>query len=289
MEGQLTEFTGELTVNYEPAKIDFVGFDDMKAQVDALQKEYAGYEVTPQNYQQSKKERARLNNFKNAINDRKKEVVSDSTQRVSKFETQVKSLMEPIQDAANQIGVGIKQLDARVKQDKHERNLKHIEKMAAAAGVDGSKVEFNPKWDNKSYNFVTFEKEVSHQLSALQEQAKQHADDVKVVINKGEQLHLPASEWINQLDYKQLSQVLSAMDMYAADLAKQAEISAEHSKQRLAEQEQLEVHGDRVIDKDTGEIKEQTRAITLKLTGTRDQLTRLYNFIKDNEISYERA
>lgn len=111
----------------------------------------------------------------------------------------------------------------------------------------------------------------------------------QVIANKANEYTKPAmtaSPYLQMLDYKSLPDVLTQMDNDHEYLIKQAKQQEENRKKAI---ESLEQHGDKYVDAKTGEVVDKVHTVTLKLTGTTDQLTTLSNFIRDWGISYERV
>ena len=97
---------------------------------------------------------------------------------------------------------------------------------------------------------------------------------------------MSANPYLQMLDYKSLPDVLTQMDNDHDYLIKQAKQQEENRKKAI---EALEQHGDKYVDAKTGEVVDKVHSVTLKLTGTKEQLTALSNFIRDWGISYERV
>ncbi|MCT7707498.1 MAG: replication protein, partial [Lactobacillus iners] len=95
-----------------------------------------------------------------------------------------------------------------------------------------------------------------------------------------------ANPYINMLAYKGLPDILKQMDSDHDYLLKQAQKQAETKRKQL---EAVEQHGDKYINKNTGEVVDKIYTITLRLTGTKEQLTQLSKFIQDWGIKYEKV
>lgn len=286
MSNELIEFNGkEYAVEYTPAKIDFSGYENMLVAVNGLASD-TNYTVTADNYTQAKKQRAALNHLRQDINERKLDIVKRAGAPILDMENKIKEITSKIDIASAGISEGIKQLDEHAKQQRHELKKQRIIKAASASGVKPDDIVYNPKWDNKTYSDASFTDEVTQQILELRQRKAEYSDNVKVITDKAEQLGWSSSHWIEQLDIKPLSVVLSDMDNYAADLQKAAQADNERRKR---EREQLAQQGDKLIDKNTGEVKDKLYTRTLKFTGTKQQMWNLANFMKDNGIEFERV
>ncbi|MFR4967948.1 MAG: DUF1351 domain-containing protein [Lactobacillus kalixensis] len=270
-------------VEFQPAKVDFSGYDAMKAQIDKLHAGLENYTVTPENLKKSKDDRANLNKLKKAINDRKKEINNQLKEPINQFNSKIKILLNEIDDSYSKINSEIKVFDEKEKAEKHAENLKHIEAMCELAEVDPKDIEYNKSWDTKSYSKTKFETDVDQQIALIKQRQSQYADNVKIIAEHADKLALPSQHWINELKDKPLSRVLSDMDKYKEDLVS---IAKSQKETKLKEIRELKKAGDKYIDKSTGEIKEKVITMKLELEGTSWQMKQLQNFLKDNGIKY---
>lgn len=280
-------------IAFTPTKIDFPEYNKLIAYVKAIETQYSQYEVTPDNLKSAKETRAKLNNLKKALNDKKIEIVKSIDQPVNRFKSQINDLTNPIDQVSKSISDQVKEYEDNAKKQREVKLRAEIDKWCQAAGVDPAQIIFNPKWLNKTASFVTTENEVAQQISALQQQQQQLAENIKVVTAKAEQLRLPYQHWVELLNNEPLSNVLLEMENYAEDVKK----AAEHDKKAKTEANKniVEQNG-KAIDKNTGEIKEDyhtallvTRATKIKLGGTQYQFNQLMKYLKDMGFKLERV
>ena len=187
------------------------------------------------------------------------------------------------------INEGIKAFDEKARKDKHQQNLIKLGEIATEYGVALQKLEYNPKWDNKSTSWNTIEEEARQQFEAVLEQEKARKEAEQVIANKANKYTKPAmstNPYLQMLDYKSLPDVLTQMDTDHEFLIRQAKEQKENHKKAI---EALEQQGDKYVDAKTGEVVDKVHSVTLKLSGTKEQLTALSNFIRDWGISYERV
>ena len=97
---------------------------------------------------------------------------------------------------------------------------------------------------------------------------------------------MTANPYLQMLDYKSLPDVLTQMDNDHKYLIEQAKQQEENRKKAV---QALEQHGDKYVDAKTGEVVDKLHTVTLRLRGTKEQMTALSNFIKDWGIDYERV
>lgn len=273
----------ELPVSYKPAEIEFKGYDDMKAQIDELTQNLKNYEVTPQNLKQAKYTRAKLNAFRKAINDRKLEITRQAEKPIKDFKDKVKTLTAEIDKSSTKISDEIKVYEEKAKEERHQKNLEHIKAMCELAEVDPKQIDYDSRWDNKTFSKNAFENSVDRQIALLVQQKETYAQNVKVVSQEAEKLALPADHWLEELKNKPLADVLKAMDNYKAELNK---IAKTQHETKIKEQKELAKHGDKVIDPKTGEVKDKLFTVRLEAEGTHWQMENLKEFLIKNGITF---
>ena len=279
----------EFPISYKAAEVDFQGYEALDAKVDAMTKDWDKYVVTAESYSYDKKTRAELNRIRRALSDRRKVIVKESSQQITEFNTKVKGLDLKIKGVVDHLSEGLKAFDDQARKDKHQQNLLRLGELAKEYSVALQELDYQDKWDNKTTSWTTIEEEARQQFEAILEQEKARKEAEQVIANKANEYTKPAmtaSPYLQMLDYKSLPDVLTQMDNDHEYLIKQAKQQEENRKKAI---ESLEQHGDKYVDAKTGEVVDKVHSVTLKLTGTTDQLTALSNFIRDWGISYERV
>lgn len=278
---KLDESSLTFPVNFAPAQIDFSGYSKMKDQIEQLCEALDSYDVTKSNLKEAKSTRAKLNKLEKAIKARKIEIKKKAEAPVKDFNDKVEGLIAEIDDSSTKISGGIKVYENKEKQERHQKNLKHIAAICELAEIDPSKIKYQSNWDNKSYSKTKFENEVDQQIALIQQQQAQYADNVKIVSEKANELALPADHWIKTLDGHSLSEVLDAMTDYKSDLEA---VSKAQKETKLDTLKNLKKQGDKYIDPSTGEIKEKIISIKMEVKGTKWQMEQLQSFLKDKGI-----
>lgn len=290
MKQELIKFENEdFPISYTKAEIDFQGYEALDAKVDAMTKDWDKYVVTAQSYPYDKKTRAELNRIRRALSDRRKTIVKESSQQITEFNTKVKGLDLKIKGVVDHLSEGLKTFDDQARKDKHQQNLIQLGELAKEYGVALQELDYQDKWDNKTTSWTTIEEDARQQFEVIVEKQKARKEAEQVIANKANEYTKPAmtaSPYLQMLDYKSLPDVLTQMDNDHEYLIKQAKQQEENRKKDV---EALEQHGDKYVDAKTGEVIDKVHSVTLKLTGTTEQLTALSNFIRDWGISYERV
>lgn len=290
MTKELIRFENEdFPISYKKAEIDFQGYPALDAKVDAMTKDWDKYVVTAESYPYDKKTRAELNRIRRALSDRRKAIVKESSQQITEFNTKVKVLDLKIKGVVDHLSEGLKTFDDQARKEKHQQNLLRLGELAKEYGVALQKLDYQDKWDNKTTSWTTIEEDARQQFETIAERLKARKEAEQVIANKANEYTKPAmtaSPYLQMLDYKSLPDVLTQMDNDHEYLIKQAKQQEENRKKAI---ESLEQHGDKYVDAKTGEVVDKVHSVTLKLTGTTEQLTALSNFIRDWGISYERV
>ena len=279
----------EFPISYKAAEVDFQGYEALDAKVDAMTKDWDKYVVTAESYSYDKKTRAELNRIRRALSDRRKVIVKESSQQITEFNTKVKGLDLKIKGVVDHLSEGLKAFDDQARKDKHQQNLLRLGELAKEYSVALQEIDYQDKWDNKTTSWTTIEEDARQQFETIVEKQKARKEAEQVIANKANEYTKPAmtaSPYLQMLDYKSLPDVLTQMDNDHEYLIKQAKQQEENRKKAI---ESLEQHGDKYVDAKTGEVVDKVHSVTLKLTGTTDQLTALSNFIRDWGISYERV
>ena len=279
----------EFPISYKAAEVDFQGYEALDAKVDAMTKDWDKYVVTAESYPYDKKTRAELNRIRRALSDRRKVIVKESSQQITEFNTKVKGLDLKIKGVVDHLSEGLKIFDDQARKDKHQQNLLRLGELAKEYGIALQGLDYQDKWDNKTTSWTTIEEDARQQFEAIVEKQKARKEAEQVIATKASEYTKPAmtaSPYLQMLDYKSLPDVLTQMDNDHDYLIKQAKQQEENRKKAI---EALEQHGDKYIDAKTGEVVDKVHSVTLKLTGTTEQLTALSNFIRDWGISYERV
>lgn len=280
-------------IAYHPATFDFPEYDKLKTRVGAIMAQYIKYDVTRENFKSAKETKAQLNKLKKALNDKKIAIVKEVDQPVNNFKSQIKSLTDQIDEVSTHIGTQINEYEENAKKQREVKLKAEIDKWCQAAGVDPAEIIFNPKWLNKTASFAATENEVEQQISALQQQQQQLAENIKVVTAKAQQLKLPYQHWVELLNNEPLSDVLLEMENYAEDVKKAAE---RDKKAKTEVNKNIVEQNGKAIDKSTGEIKEDyhtallvTSATKIKLGGTKYQFNQLMKYLKYMGFKLERV
>lgn len=309
------------SLDYQPAVISFEEYPKLKAQVDSLRDQFSNWEVTPENMKSSKETRAKLRKFSKAINQKKIKIVKVIDSPVANFKGQIKGLCLEVDQTATVIDKQIKAYEDKAKQDRHDRNVKYIKKTVeenklSADATNYIMDNYDQRWDNKSYRFPMFQKDVADLITQFLNLTRFKHEAHETIISRASELRLMPDKYIESLDRgEDLNQVLSSMKDEREYLNNLSKKQAETKKR---EQAQLKKQGDKAYDPDTGEVKDKLytaklvfdeitpddlvklasflkdwsfkeNLVAASLTGTKEQFNQLNSFLQKNEIETKRV
>ena len=286
----------ELPINLEPAKIDFPKYEELKKRVDRLTDSLKDYVVTEDSYEQDKKVRSELNRIQKTLSKKRIEIFNEAVEPANEFKQHVSGLEKQIKCASDRISEGIKHYTDKEKDAKFQEiklrlgnlALKYNVSIQLLGDIREKDNQFN-HWLNKSCSWKRIETEAEEFFKTKAENQKLKATLNQVVIDRAKSYDKPTispNPYLEMLNYKDLDQVLVQM-------AHDHEDAVNQEKQRQIENrkatEAVERRGNNYVDTNTGEVVDKVHSVTLKFTGTKEQLTALSNFIRDWGISYEKV
>lgn len=285
---QLIKFDGnDYPVAFKPAEIIFPKYDDMKNKVDAIRDEFTEWTVTPENLKSSNNTATMLNTLKKAINQQRISITKKAKKPADDFKKKIDILTAEIDETRGSITSQIEIYEDKLRQRKHEQNVKFIKKACADVGVDFAKITYNSSWDTKSYSNSKFESEVDQQVYILVQNKKNFETNSKIIIEKADELSIPATHYITELRQGNTLDVI--LEEMTAERKNLNEIAKKQKETKKREQADLIRKGDKAIDPETGEVKEKTYTVTLEFENvTKYQLEQLESFLTDWGIKAKR-
>lgn len=107
-------------------KINF-NFDEMKAEIEQSVEKYKNLVITEESIKEGKADRAKLNKFKEAIENKRKEVKRKWLEPYNDFELKVKELVALIDEPLLQIDSAVKELEDKKKDEKLQELKEYFE------------------------------------------------------------------------------------------------------------------------------------------------------------------
>lgn len=263
-------------------------YDQLKAKVLEDVSVFKGIIISEDNLEEAPKWRAELNKKAKRISDFRIAFEKDFKKRIEKSTSQLKELASFYADASNNIDVQVKGFDEKRKQEKNEAIGKiYAENIADMEQFLPLEKIYNEKWTNKGYTLDAITKEIKAQVDSVQ-------DGIKTIQMLG-----------TKYESQMISAFLEAYNMNDA-LKKKAEleqIDAEMERRRKAAEEeelrkqaeaQAAVENATVVPTEEEEepkepiAQEQEYRLAFEVFGSKEQLTALCNFIRENGYRYNR-
>ena len=152
----------ELRINTwkSPEVIDF-NFEELKEEITNKSALYKNMVYTDETIKDAKSDRALLNKFKTALEDKRKEVKKQCLEPYNQFEKQIKELVAIIDEPVRLIGEQITEFEDREKAEKHEQIIELFNKAGFQSFVTLEQI-YDPKWLNKSVSLKSIEEELTN-------------------------------------------------------------------------------------------------------------------------------
>ncbi|WP_447409364.1 DUF1351 domain-containing protein [Weissella confusa] len=274
----------ELTLqqaNVKPALVDVPGIDEVDKYVDSMLETYKKTPVSPETLAQAKQARTDLNKAYKGLSDTRKKIASQVAGNWPETETRIKEIEKKIQKVSDET---LKpQIDDVIEAEKQSRKqliLSEIEKISSEYGMPAENIVFDDKWLNKTAKWNETENAVRSQFDVLKQQAELFELQAQQITSHAEQLGVDpvgVSGYIGQLKFKSLDEVKAAMDRDVQQAkakfeAQKSKEQAEYEARKKRAEEAMKV-GERLVDKNTGEIVEPAGPRLRNWQYTFDELT----------------
>lgn len=240
----------EINVDFTPAKID-VDYEAIEKQLNAIVAQYTDYEVTASTYKTDYEERTRLNKLKQALEARKKEILTVFDEPKNEFKNRFGKIIEPLDEVIGNITAGLNTVDEQGKFLRVDVVRATFEEKCELANLDKSTFEtsYNDYSLKKYFKAGKFElkqstiDEIDNLVLAEFKAVEEFKASKETIEEQAKEYGLLPEMYIRALeDGKTLVDVLKVMkaDKDAAILRKeQEEARAKAEAERKAEIERL--------------------------------------------------
>ena len=266
--------------------------------------QYKAENYNEDNVDVAKADKTKLNKAKKALNDERIKLEKAFNAPFEEFKAIVNEAIGYINDAVGQIDVVIKDVDEKAKKQKREE----VGKIAEKCGLEeaGIKLDliWNDKWLNKTTSLKAVEKEINERISQFKadlETLKSFAEDYDaLVVRYKENLDLKATVvYANQLKAQREANKPKEEPKPEAE---KPEVRQEEQKPAAPTAPKQESEGQHISSEEmdaadafaaalgqgTVEMpKEQLFTRGFKVTGTKEQLGQIAEFMKTNDIHFE--
>lgn len=272
-------------------------FEELKAEISAVAQDYAVSVYTDDTIKNAKADRAKLNKFVDALNAKRTEIRRQLLKPDEQFGREIKELTGIVQGAIENIDGQIKDYERR---QREEKTAKIREFYEAHIHDIGEYLPFErvmkPEYANASTTMKSIRQEILDQiqkvdegLAILNEVDSPYAGDMKKVFLQNYDIGAAMAER-NRLEAEQRNR-----EIFLEDQRRRKE---ERAARERAETERISRAGERIQSTGTdapvsaaGEPAPQQEPVyemRFCVRGTREQILKLRDFMKANQISFER-
>ena len=258
-------------------------FEELNKALDANLAKYKGVVYSADQIVLAKKDRAALNGFKKAVNDRKTQLKKEFCAPYDEFADQVKQLIGKVDEVSSEIDAQVKAFEEAEKEAKR----KEMERFWFDIKPDKELIPFEQIFDQKWLNKTVSTKQWQQALTDIAAKVRDELHMIAVdTISDNAKMQWMIKEYLRTLDYKGTR---DAWDRKVEQEARQAELEARLKEQQaireaeLAEQKKRLQEAQNVPQEDVMETETiYVRDFHVELT--RDQMIALDRFLKENGI-----
>lgn len=278
--------------------------NDLVSQVES---KYSNLIYTNDNEKEAKQDRAELNKVVKKIDDERKKVKREYNVPLKEFEDKMKSYSNRIDKVIFPIDEGIKELEARQRNERLAEVEGYILEVAKNYEIEANEIEIDPKWLNKSISKIQRERLITDAMTFLKQKKDNDANEKTIVVAYAKALQVDETGWLLQLEQGKTSAEIMKMIDTSIQQKKErderekqeelriVELQKEREKQKelnVIEQRKEVVVADEQIELEIipefEKFVVELETITLRFTATSEQLDILSKFILENEITAEK-
>lgn len=284
----------------EPIRFNF---EELKTQIANIVAGYKDISYTDEQIKTAKADLATLRKFKNAIDAKRKDVKKRWTEPLAKFEDQIHELTGMVDEPINLIDQQVKAYGQKCAEEKIARCREYFEAQAKEMHLDGIL-----SWqhvEQKNFANVTMtEDKIKDQIMQVLERAKQDWERLSRDQNNPYQFEMKDA-YLQRLS---LADALDKEDELKRQAERKAEFERQQAEQRARQKalqaataEQQAVPADHPDDiAETIEEQQELRSVPKKeqnetiytvkfsVSGSRDQLISLADYMRNNDIHFEK-
>lgn len=271
-------------------------YEELKSELERSLEKYQNLAYTDETIQDAKKDRAKLNKLKQALNAKKLEIKSRCLAPYETFESKIKELMGMVENPTKAIDSQVKGYEERKRQEKKAR----IEEFWNDADYDVKELVplarvFNDKWLNVSTTMKSIETEITEllekitsELALIEDLNTEFEDQVVRVYLQGFDIAKAYAENTALLEQKAKREELKRQREEAEATRKAEAASAQPvpTQQAAPEPQAPPVN---VAPAQINQQSDEVIPMDFRVWATRDQLTELRSFLNANGIKYGRV
>ena len=278
-------------------------FEDLKNEITRKAEIYGSLVYTDETIKEAKKDRANLNKFIKALEDKRKDVKRMMLEPYTHFEAQVKELVSIITDANNNIDSQVRAYEQKQREEKREKVKEIYEKAMSVEGAEGIAeiLTFDRVFKESFLNSSTTFKSIVNEIEDLRDRVRHDIDVINA--DTGEYQFEMKQAYLKNLD---MTEALSVKQQFEENARKKAEYEAKRKAEMEARRAREEAETQRLAEagkrepiveniepaKTTDEttqmetVQEEIYTVAFEVQGTKKQLNDLKQFLKDNNIKF---
>lgn len=252
-------------------------YEDLKKELIEKTNIYKNIVYSEKNIKDAKTDRANLNKLEKAINEEKIRVKNIFLKPYEDFETKCKELMSLVKEASTNIDTQVKAFEQKQDAEKKEIILGRFNTlMGEYVEVVSFEKIFNPKWLNKTYTFSKIEEDIIHLRNQI-------TTDLATLNEQVQDVTL-----LSQLKDFYLKNITEP-NVLAVTLAEKNRIIENQKKIEKLENETKKIAEEMQAENAELEYDRNAVVVDFRVTASKEQLGKLKNFLKENNIKYEKV
>lgn len=278
MSEAMTEFRITSDLSTLRGQVIEANFSEVREWLDTNLAPYREMAVTPDTMSTAKQYRANIRKVRDRIDESRKEAKNAALAAYSAFETKCKELTGLCDEAANAIDAQVKELEEAEKQEKIS-TLRNGYLELADDEIESYcpwGVINNPKWANKGYSADTALEEIRNAIQNTR-------DDLATIRGMG------GDDTPYLLDIYRQTRNISTVVRKASELKTMRQREEQRAREEANRREQAQKESPATAKEEPAPAQEKLFTVTFKVTCTKEKLTALGNYMKQNGIQYGRA
>ena len=278
-------------LDFQPAKLDFTNYNDLKKSVDEFAAKYHGFVFTREDKSVALKARTELKSILDSIESNRKRVKQVYNKPLSVFEQQIKDLTDAINEPLNDIRAGLKEIDGYEKDEREGALKSFLDVLTKDSTITPDDIQIDPRWLNKGNwtdklrPITKLQDELEHAVDEAIKVKQKRETDLKVLTEFCKAKEIDPAGWISQLDFKSVTEV---MDIINADLEHKRQVAEKQETKRKefeASQTKQKETVEEAADVQEKPIPEELLITdVIQVTGTLFQLNGMNQYLVDHNI-----
>lgn len=212
--------------NQKPAEAIKFNFEELKKELTESLEKYRGLVYDEKSISEAKKDRATLNNFKKAIEDKRKEVKKQCLEPYENFEKQIKELIALVDEPVLEIDKQVKYYEQK-KKDEKEAKIKvyYTENIGELASLLPLERIFDTRWLNATCNDKEWQ-------TAIDAAIQRTTSDLQTIADLKSEFELQIKDtYLRTLDLSSALNEKTRLEQQKARLAEYEAKKAEEAKE----------------------------------------------------------